>query len=293
MINSTDSFATTQSNSNCLNIPSRLVAWLRGKLVSISKAVKRIFSGESLPDVTPIAERMFSKVKAQEPFFNTPAPRGTTSSREMELYNPANRPLPEIEGVELKKLSWELLPILGGMKELFEVIMNANSIELCKGQVRAVAIENLANQSNFNDDIFKNLAKQLKVSQHIMDKLLEMNADEKLKWLDSINREQIQISSACGLRARRSLDDYNNYLFPLICNFIGNLSEKYPIYSTELASEKVIRVFQKGVVNLDRVLNIFVEEPVGDQIARDASLQTKFSDIRNKLKNIAQSLQIS
>ena len=293
MINSTDSFATTQSNSNCLNIPSRLVAWLRGKLVSITKAVKRIFSGESLPDVTPIAERMFSKVKAQGPFFNTPAPRGTTSSRKMELYNPANRPLPEIEGVELKKLCWGLLPILGGMKELFEVIMNANSLELVKGKMRGLAIENLGNQNNFNDNLFKDMAKQLKVSQHIIDERLEMVADEKIKWLDSINKEQIEISRTCYQRARGSVDDIDHYVFPLICNFIGSVSKKYPKYSTELASEKDIRECQKGVVNLDRVLNTFVEGPVGDQIARDASLQTKLSDIRNKLQNIAQPLQIS
>ena len=292
MINSTNSFATTQPNSNCLNIPSRLIAWLFGKLVSIANAGKRIFSGKSLPDVTPIAERMFSKAKAQGTFFNTSASRETTSSQKMELNSPANRPLPEIEGVELQRLSWEVRPILGGMKELLEVINNQNLHELKIGEIRGQSIDTLGTQDKFNDELFKDLAKQLKVSQDIIDKCLEMHADEKIKWLDSINEEQSQISLACCKMAGQSLNDIDNYLFPLIHDFITNLSKKYPSHSSKLASEKDIREFQKGLINLDKVLNKLTEGPVGDQIARDANLQTMFSDIRNKLQNLAQSLQI-
>ena len=292
MINSTNSFATAQSNSNCLNFPSRLAAWLYGKLVSIVNAGKRIFSGKSQPDLTPIAKRMFSKAKAQGTFFNTPAPRATTSSQKMELFNPANSPLPEIEGVELRRLSWEVRPIVGGMKELLEVINNQNLHELKIGEIRGQSIDTLGTQDKFNDELFKDLAKQLKVSQNIIDKCLEMHADEKIKWLNSINEEQSQISLTCCKIAGQTLADIDHYLFPLIHDFITTLSEKYPSYSSELASEKDIREFQKGLINLDKVLNKLTEGPVGDQIARDANLRTKFSDIRIKLQNLAQSLQI-
>ena len=292
MINSTNSFATTQSNSNCLNIPSRLVAWLFGKLVSIAKAGKRIFSDESQPDLTPLAERMFSKAKAQGTFFNTPAPRETTSSREMELYNPANRPLPVIEGVELQRLSWGLWPIVGGMKQLLEVINNQNTEEFLKGGIRGQSIQNHVNEGKFNDEIFKKFAEELNVSQDIIDEYLKMEAHEKIKWLDSINEEQSQLSFTRSKIAGDSLEDIDDYLLPIIQNFITTLSEKYPAYNSELASENDIREFQKGLINLDKVLNKLTEGPVGDQIARDANLQTMFSDIRDKLQILAQSLHL-
>ena len=293
MINNTHSSATTQSNSNCMNIPYRMLAWLFGKLVSIAKGGKRIFSDESQPDLTPLAERMFSKAKAQGTFFNTPAPRETTSSREMELYNPANRPLPEIEGVELQRLSWEIRPIIGGMKELLTAIKNQNSHNLKTGAIRGVSIDALKNQDKFNDKLFQDLAKELKVSQDIIDKYLEMPADEKIKWLDSINEEQSEISLLCCFMADDSLKDIEYELTPVVQDFITSLIERYPSYSTELASERDIREFQKGVMNLNKVLNILAEGPAMDQIACDADLQTMLSNIRNKLQNLAQSLQIS
>lgn len=293
MINNTHSSATTQSNSNCMNIPYRMLAWLFGKLVSIAKGGKRIFSDESQPDLTPLAERMFSKAKTQGTFFNTPAPRETTSSREMELYNPANKPLPEIEGVELQRLSWEIRPIIGGMKELLTAIKDQNSHNLKTGAIRGVSIDALKNQDKFNDKLFQDLAKELKVSQDIIDKYLEMPADEKIKWLDSINEEQSEISLSCCNMADDSLADIEYELTPIVQNFITSLIERYPSYSTELASERDIREFQKGVMNLDKVLNILAEGPAMDQIACDANLQTMLSNIRNKLQNLAQSLQIS
>ena len=293
MINSTNSFATAQSNSNCLNFPSRLVAWLYGKLVSIANAGKRIFSGKSQPDLTPIAERMFSKAKAQGTFFNKPTPRETTSSRKMELFNPANSPLPEIEGVELRRLSWDLRPIVGGMKQLLEVINNQNLHELKSGGIRGQSIENLVTQGKFDDEIFKGFAQELNVSQDIIDKCLKMDTHEKIIWLNSINEEQSQTSLTCCKIAGQTLNDIDNYLFPLIHNFITTLSEKHSSHSSEMASEKDIREFQKGLINLNKVLNKLTDSPVGDQIARDTNLRTMFSDIRNKLQNLAQSLQIS
>lgn len=293
MINNTNSSATTQSNSNCLSIPYRLVAWLFGKLVSIAKAGKRIFSGESQPDLTPIAERMFSKAKVQGTFFNTPTPRETTSSREMEFYNPANRPLPVIEGVELQRLSWKLWSIVGGMKQLLEVINNQNLEEFFKGGTRGQSIQNHVKEGKFNDMIFKKFAKELNISQDVIDECLKMKEHEKIKWLDSINDEQSQLSFTCSKIAGDSFEDINNYLLPIIQNFITILSEKYPAYNSKLASKNDIREFQKGLINLDKVLNKLTEGPVGDQIARNANLQTMFSDIRNNLQILAQSLQIS
>lgn len=293
MINNTNSSATTQSNSNCMNVPYRMLTWLFGKLVSIAKAGKRIFSDESLPDLTPIAERVFSKAKAQETFFNTPAPRETTSSREMELYNPANSPLPMIEGVELQCLSWEVRRIVGDMKQLLEAIEAQNLHEVKTGAIRGNHIETLNAQDNFDDKRFKDLAEELKVSPDIIDKCLEMHADEKIKWLDSINEEQITISVACCNMAGNALKNINYDLIPLIERFITTLSENYPRYSGKLASETHIREFQKGLRNLDKVLNKLPKGPAGDQIARDANLQTMFSNIKNKLQNLAQSLQIS
>ena len=276
-----------------MNAPHRMLAWLLGKLVSIAKAGKRIFSDKSQPDLTPIAERSFSKAKAQETFFNTPAPRETTSSREMELYNPANRPLPMIEGVELQRLSWALRPIVGGMKQLLEVINKQNTEEFFKRETKGQSIENLINTGEFNDEIFKEFAEELNISQDIIDKCLKMDALEKFKWLKSINDEQSELSYDCSKIAGNSLKDIDYSLTPLIQNFITTLSEKYPAYNSKLASKNDIREFQKGLINLDKVLNKLTEGPVGDQIARDANLQTMFSDIRNKLQILAQSLQIS
>lgn len=293
MINNTNSSATTQSNSNCMNIPYRMLAWLFGKLVSIAKVGKRIFADKSQPDLTPIAERMFSKAKAKGTFFNTPDPRKTTSSREMELYNPAYRPLPMIEGVELHRLSWELRPIAGGMKQLLEVINKQNTEEYFKRESKGQSIKNVINKGELNDKTFKKFAEELNISQDIIDECHKMDAYEKFKWLESINEEQSQLSYDCSKIAGNSLKDINYNLTPIIQNFITALSKKYPAYNSELASEIDIREFQKGLINLDKVLNKLTEGPIGDQIARDANLQRMLSDIRNKLKILGQSLQIS
>lgn len=293
MINNTNSSATTQSNSNCMNVPYRILAWLFGKLVSIAKAGKRIFSDKSQPDLTPLAERMFSKAKAKGTFFNTPAPRKTTSSREMELYNPANRPLPMIEGVELQRLSWALRPIAGGMKQLLEVINKQNLEEFFKREFKGQSIKNIIHKGEFDDKIFKKFAEELNISQDIIDECLKMDAYEKFKWLESINDEQSQLFLKCSKIAGHFLKHIDYFLTPLIQDFITSLSENYPAYNSKLASKNDIREFQKGLINLNKVLNNLTEGPIRDQIAHDANLQTMFSDIRNKLQTLGQSLQIS
>ena len=293
MINNTNSSATTQSNSNCMNNPFRMLAWLFGKLVSIAKAGKRIFSDKSQPDFTPIAERMFSKAKAEGTFFKTPAPRKTTSCREMELYNPANRPLPMIEGAELQRLSWTLRSIAGGMKQLLEVIKKQSFEEYLKRECRGQSIQNLIKRGELNDETFKEFAEELNISQDIINKCLKMDALEKFKWLLSINDEQRDLSFECSEIAENSLGDINYILTPLIQNFITYLSKKYPAYNSNLANEDDIREFQACLTILDKALNNLIESPVGDQIARDANLQTMFSGISNKLQTLAKSLQIS
>ena len=179
------------------------------------------------------------------------------------------------------------------MKQLLEVIKKQSFEEYLKRECKGQSIQNHIKRGELNDEIFKEFAEELNISQDIINKCLKMDALEKFKWLDSINDEQSDLSFKCSEIADNSLVDINYSLIPLIQKFITYLSDKYPAYNSNLANENDIREFQKGLTNLDKVLNNLIEGPVGDQIARDANLQTMFSGIRNKLQILAKSLQIS
>ena len=297
MIDRSNEPATTQTNTSCLNnIPSRLVSWLYGKLVSIAETVKRIFSrgnmgqSESLPETRPLAERTSSEVKAERTLLHTPDPQVTTPSQEVELDNAANRPLPVLNGGEVLCLSRDLKPILDNMKKIFEELKGINSKGLSEALKRADDIKRSVNGEVFDNAALFEWEAKLIVKHQIYDD--GMSADDKIKVLEFYNDRQMKAYAICVARADTYINGINGAASPSVDELISSLTNKYSDSCTERASEEDIKMLQEKVEHIQVLLNEGVKGVVGKQIARDANLQEIFSDISEKLENIIQTLQM-
>ena len=296
MIDGPDSPVTTQTNTSCLNnIPSRLVSWLYGKLVSIAEAVRRVFSrgnmgqSESRPEARPLAERTSSEVKA-EITFHTPDPQVTAPSQEAELDNEANRPLPVLNGSKALRLSMGLKPILDGIRTIFEELRRVNSSELSEGKKRADDIKRSANGEDFDNYALLKWKAILHASQQIPyphDK----PANEKINFLLDCNARQMEIHAKCIGRANLYITDINGTILPSVDELISSLTKKYPDSCIELASLEDIKVLQEKVLEIQTLVK-GVKGCLEIQIALDADLMGKFSDISKKLQNLTQILQM-
>lgn len=298
MIDGSDSPVTTQTNTSCLNsIPSRLVSWLYSRLVSIAEAVKRVFSrgnmaqSESLPEARPLAERTSSEVKAEITFLHMPDPQVTAPSQEVEFDNEANRPLPVLNGGEVLCLSRKVEPILDGMKTIFEKLKQANSSEFSKGELRAEDIKQLCSKEHFDESIFMNLLGILKIADE-KENLDNMPVVKKINYLLCCNAEQMRISAECFSRAITLIISINGITLPSVHERISSLAKKYSDTCTELASKEDIRELQEKVEDIQCLLDEGIKGLVWKQITLDADLQETLSDIREKLQNITQTLQM-
>ena len=298
MIDRSDSPATTQTNTSCLNsIPSRLVRWLYGKLASIAETVKRIFSrgsmgqSESLPETRPLAERTSSEVKAERTFLHTPDPQVTTPSQEVELDNAANRPLPVLNGGEVICLSRDLKPILDGMKEIFEELKTTNSTELSEAEKRAGELEKCVKGEQFDDSVLSDWAFEL-FSMYKMDHTQEMSENNKNNFLRAYNDARMAEYAGCAARADTFIQNINGVTSPLVDELISSLTNKYSDSCTDRASEEDIKVLQDRVGNIQFILHEGTKGLIRQQIAFDAKLEETYSDIRGKLQTITQTLQM-
>ena len=298
MIDGSDSPATTQTNTSCLNsIPSRLVCWLYGKLVSIAETVKRIFSrgnmgqSESLPETRSLAERTSSEVKAERTFLHTPDPQVTTPFQEVELDNAVNRPLPVLNGGEVVCLSRDVKPILDGMKEIFEELKRTNSTELSEAEKRAGELKKFIDGEQFDNSVLSDWESEL----YCMGKMNDpqyMSEDEKKKFLPICNDVQKLEYARCVARADTFIQGINGVTSPSVDELISSLTDKYSDSCTDRASEEDIKVLQEKVGDIQYLLDEGTKKLFEEQIAFDAKLKKTLSDIRGKLQVITQTLQM-
>ena len=298
MIDGSDSPATTQTNTSCLNnIPSRLVGWIYGKLVSIAEAVKRLFSrgnmgqSDSLPETRPLAERTSSEVKAETTFLHIPDPQVTTPSQEVEHDNTANRPLPVLNGGEVLCLSRNVTPILNGMKKIFEELRRTNSSGLSEAEKRAVDLERFAKGEHFDQDALFDWEAKLHARYQI-DYPHDMPENDQINVLRSYNVAQKKECASCLARAEQFINGINGITSPEVDKLISSLANKYSDSCTDRASEEDIKKLQEMVGNIKVLLDESDKGLVGKQIALDANLQNTLFDIRGKLENIIQTLQM-
>ena len=299
MIDRSDSPATTQTNTSYLNsIPSRLASWLYGKLVSIAETVKRIFSrgnmgqSESLPETRPLAERTSSEVKAERTFLHTPDPQVTTLSQEQELLNSANRPLPELNGGEVLCLSKEVEQILNGMTIIFEKLKGVKLGEVNKGECRAKEIKKLSSKKPFDEVVFFNLQGMLNVGFSMVVDPESMTVDEKINFLLDFNNKNMAVQNEFVQMFDTFINDISRVKLPSVQKLVSRLTKKYPDSCIEQASEHDIKVLQIKVAEIQVLLKEGFKKAVKEQIAVDADLSLRFSDISKKLQNLIQTVQI-
>ena len=298
MIDRSDSPATTQTNTSCLNsIPSRLASWLYGKLVSIAETVKRIFScgnmgqSENQPETRPLAERTSSEVKAERTFLHTPDPQVTTPSQEVELDNAANGPLPVLNGGEVVCLSRDVKPILDGMKEIFEELKRTTSTELSEAEKRAGELEKFINGEQFDNSVLSDWEFEL-YGMNKIDHPQNMSEEDKYFYLLTYNTCDKIKYAHCVAKADTFIQSINGITSPSVDELISSLTNKYSDSCTVRASEEDIKVLQDRVGDIQVILDEGTKGLIGERIALDAKLQETLSDIRGKLQTITQTLQM-
>ena len=315
MISSSDS-STTQSGWNCLNnIPSRVFGWLYGKLVRIAKAIKYIFSGGSTgesasqPVLRPVVERTISRASddqtQHDSFLRRPASVETTPSasdashegpsphRELELYNRANRRLPGFTGVELQRICWG--DVRSVLNDIVALIVQVNELNIFKyNEALRIYSQTVAflNQAEFNDFGFLMLAISLEVNDSYIEKWREMDPLEKINLVVNTNSKNCKLANQCLLKTKYFINKIRKMVLPRYKNYSSALFFKYRKNSTQPASEPEIRGLQKGVEGIEAVLTEFTKGKIGEQIAHDSILQSRLSNIIEKLQDLIRFLQI-
>ena len=307
MDNVTGSFPTNQSIWDRLkNIPSQLVGWFYGKFVTIVTKLKHIFSRDdstqsaSQPVWVPLEVRKVSTTSdaqtGNEPFQDRISASHVTtpdSSGHLTLElcgSPANKPLPELKGVELREI-WvnDFGVVVKDTRNIFGDIVRQISGQLQAGQHNSKAISNLCCQGNFDDQKFSRLAKKLKVDLSSIENLGDMSAQQKIQMLHDINSVEIA-------KAKNSLSEIGTCL-KLLTNlsskyheFSASLIHSYPENGTEQASAEHIKVMQRAVLEFDKTLTAITSSKIGDQIAENAKTQSKLSCIREKIQDLTRLL---
>ena len=307
MDNVTGSFTTNQSTWDRLkNIPSQLVGWFYGKFVTIATKIKHFFSSDdstqsaSQPVWVPLEMRTVSTTSdaqtGNEPFQDRMSASHVTtpdSSGHLTLElcgSPANKPLPELKGVELRKI-WEndFGMVVKDTRNFFGDIFNQISRRLEAGKNNSTAISNLCGQENFDDQKFSRLAKKLKVDLSSIENLGDMSAQQKIQMLHDIN-------SAEMVKAKNSLSEIASCL-KLHTNFsskhrefAASLVRSYPENGTKQASAEDIKMLQRAALEFDNILTEIASSKIGEQTAENAKTQSKLSVIREEMQDLTRLL---
>lgn len=292
-----DSPATTQTDTSCLNnIPSRLASWLYGNLVSIAEAVKQVFSrgsmgqSESLPETRPLTERTSSEVKAERTLLHRPDPQVTTPSQEVDLYKTASRPLPELNGGQVLCISRDVKTILGDMKTIFEILWEVELSKISEGEKKAEQLEKVRRGETYDFILLSYWEWNLDASQQIAYPL-GIQESEKINYLVDYNHKQMKMLAQIVSHAENFINTVDKIL-PSVDILIASLTRKYPVSCTHLASEEDIKALLTKVENIQTLLRYGFTSPVINEIASDGKLLVKSYEIRKKLKNLIQALQI-
>ena len=299
MIGRSDSSATTQTSTNCLNnIPSRLVSWLYAKMVRIAEAVKRIFSrgkmgqSESLPETRPLVERTSSEVKAETTFLHTPDPQETAPFQEVELDNVANRPLSALNGNQVLCLSRDVTAILDGMKTIFEELKEAELRKISEGEQRAECLEKAKRGEHFDVSILDYWESKLHATRQIV---YPPDSQESviIDCLVDVNARQMEIMAKSVAMADSFIKDVNETILPSIHELISRLTKKYPVSCTDLASEEDLNALREKVVSILALIKSGVTRAVMNEIAFDDNLSAILSSVDNKLQYLIKTLKMN
>ena len=215
------------------------------------------------------------------------------SHRELELYNRANRRLPEFTGAELQYICCgDVQSVLGSILIIFLKLKEINNSEHANERKFLEQIYSLAKQKILNDENLLNLVTTFKVRGLDVESWQSKCLVEKISSLEAISSKNIEL-------AKDRLDEvyyfhinFEKIVLPLHLRYTFALFSKYRKNSTKPATEQEIRDLQKGVEGIEAVLTKFTEGQIGDQIAQDALLKSLLSGIKEKLEGLVRLLQI-
>lgn len=282
MIAGSDSPATTQTNLNCLKkIPSRLVGWFRGKFTTIATKIKYFFLGEgstrgaSKSGRTRLVDRKVTSDFQEQDYSSVVMTSGSHVSKSAR---------PVINGAVLRHTCVEVLrPVTKKITELMEDLKSKARLVIRTCDKQADSIDQL--RLDFDINISELLAKRIDVNESFVN---ERNDYFKL-LKDNLSKQRNEFVNLL----QRIESFYSELIEKVaeICDFGESLTSKYINHSSELASEEEVRWLQREVLQLNLMLADFNKGKIGHQIAFDAQLQTKLSDIQKVLENIMQTLK--
>ena len=209
----------------------------------------------------------------------------------MELDNAANRPLPVLSGAEVLCLSRDVKPILDGMKEIFEELKRTTSTELSEAKKREGELKKFRNGKQFDNSVLSDWEFEL-YGMGKIDHPQAMSEDDKKLFLTTYNACQITECAHCAAMADNFIQSINGFTSPSVDELISSLTNKYSDSCTVRASEEDIKVLQNKVGDIQVILDEGTKGLIGKKIALDAKIQETLSDIRGKLQNLIQTLQM-
>ena len=298
MIDRSDLPVTTQTHTSCLNnIPSRLVSWLYGKLVSIAEAVKRVFTrgnvgqSESLPEAKPLAERTSSEASAKITFLHVPDPQVTAPSQEVELDKAANRPLPELNGDQVLCLSRDAKTILDDMKTTIETLRKEKLSKIAEGKQIAEHLEKLRKGESSDLSPLSVWHYKLLASQQIVYPP-DIQESKLIYRLIDCNQAQMETLAQFVANTETFINRVDKETLPSVDKLISSLAKKYPVSCTDLASEEDITKLQENADFIRELFELSFESVFRKEIGLNGVVSGKSFEISEKLHNLTQTLQI-
>ena len=240
-------------------------------------------SPETMPPVSPETMPPVSDASHEVPL----------SHRELELYNRANRRLPEFTGAELQYVCCgDVQSVLGSILIIFLKLKKINYSERANEHKFLDNIYSLARQKILNDENLLNLVTTFKVRGLDVESWQSKCLVEKISSLEAISSKNIELAKDRLDKVDYFHTNFEKIVLPLHLHYTVALNSKYQKNSTQPATEQEIRGLQKGVEGIEAVLTKFTEGQIGDQIAQDALLQSLLSGIKEKLEGLVRLLQI-
>ena len=291
------------------SFPSQLVGWFYGKFVTVSTKIKHVLSGGgSVPSAdqpvsTSIGERAVSttsNTNAQEltslvtssaSNVMTPAVGGAShaeSSNHLTLEQAvANEPQPKLTKGELLNICKDDFQIVEDDVQKFVSAFAKETNDSIKAySARMYRICTLNGKQGFNDAEFLRLANELKAKETVSH-LRKLAPSEKIKLLTDLNVAKWTTDKKC-LKPIQFCQSRLKAVVPEYRGFVDRICASCQPNSAEPASKGDVDTVIKMVEQLDQFVSTFENGQIRDQIAQNGSLESKVSEIREKLKDLTQ-----
>ena len=310
MVNGPGSISVDQSVwERFKNIPSQLVGWFYGKFVTVSTKIKRVFSSDDSvlsagqPVSTTIGERKVSTtsnthtqetpslVTSSASSVITPSVGDAShaeSSNHLTLEMAAvNESQPKLSKGYLLNIYMDSFQDVGDdIQRLISALAREMGIISNANRTRVIPICLLNRKSGFDDARFLQFADELKVKESVIRERHKLAASEKIKLLTDLNAAKTAKDSRC-LELIRFNDERLKVMVPEDKKLAASIYISCQPNSVEPASKDDVVAFRMMVGQLGKIVSMFDDAQVRDQIAQNPWMELQLSGIRKKLQDLA------